>query len=113
MKYLVRIAILIPLTAQWPWCISETIPHPLIPTKAARKIGIKEGFFKKGTLPNQLHNPCSLSYAGQAHAVKGRRGFAAFDRDEMGWNACMLQIMRLRARKQHLNKLWPYMSKND
>ena len=73
------------------------------------KIERKEGYLKKGTLPQRFNNPCSLVFRGQHGAVRGKRHFAYFKDAPTGFNACEMDVIgKLRAGIS-LKRGWTYL----
>lgn len=97
-----------PLIALTLWTFLTGVPCESRPA-IVYKIAKQEGFFKAGSLPARLHNPGSLRYIGQDHAVKGKAGFAAFATDENGWQALEQDIALKRLRGLSLRRGWRYL----
>lgn len=72
-------------------------------------IASKEGFFKVGSLPARLHNPCALVYIKQPRAWKGPKNFAAFIDDTSGWESCENDLLHKLKHHESLNKAWEYL----
>lgn len=64
----------------------------------AHLISRAEGFGVPGSLPTRLNNPCALVYAGQPSARRSTTPYAAFDRAEAGWDACVTDLGAKRKR---------------
>jgi hypothetical protein len=66
--------------------------------KMATAIARTEGFFKKGTLPNRLHNPGDIK-STLANAYPGQiglyHGYVKFVSDKAGWNILENQIIAI------------------
>ena len=72
-------------------------------------IAVREGFYRRDSLPARYHNPCALVYARQLGAVPGARGFAWFVGDADGWMACERDLRKKIARGGNLSKAWEYL----
>lgn len=72
-------------------------------------IRVREGFFRNGSLPQRLHNPCALVYAGQVGAIPADRGFAWFVADEDGAMACGRDIEKKLREHRSLRRAWRYL----
>ena len=72
-------------------------------------IARSEGFYKRGSLPNRLHNPGSLVYARQHGAVHHRSGFAQFATNQEGFEALDRYVSSKLRRHIKLHKGWKYL----
>jgi hypothetical protein len=72
-------------------------------------IRVREGFFREGSLPQRLHNPCALVYAGQPGALPADRGFAWFVADEDGAMACARDLTKKIEQHRSLRRAWGYL----
>lgn len=72
-------------------------------------ISVREGFYKRGSLPQRYHNPCALVYAQQPGAIPGVRGFAWFVSDPDGWAACYRDIQHKAVVHHDFHRAWEYL----
>lgn len=109
MKILLRLVIIFFLTCVCFYDLPrQDLPILLIDNDTVT-IAIHEGFFHKGTIPNRLNNPGSLSFAHQPYATEDVTHFAHFDKAFNGWYALMVQINKLHREHKPLKKLWTYL----
>lgn len=73
------------------------------------RIARREGWYKAGTLPRRIHNPCSLVFTHQRGATKHHSGFAQFVSDEAGFNACQKDVETKLLRGASLKRAWEYL----
>lgn len=73
------------------------------------KIARKEGWYKRGTLPQRLNNPGSLVFAHQRGATRHKSGFAQFGSSVLGWNALQRDVENKLQRKKSLRLAWAYL----
>lgn len=84
-----------------PWC--EARAH------IVEHIGLHEGWWKLGSLPQRLNNPGAIKFVGQPGASQGPHGFAQWDSEVEGWSELERLVARKRKAGANFRRAWRYL----